>query len=87
MTTVGLLCPKHCAEDDYPRIETLLTGVNVPIVHTGDGEDAHRPGALREMGAVPRLAGEVEALRLSGAESVVWGVHQRFVRVRVGGRP
>ncbi|MBT2367047.1 aspartate/glutamate racemase family protein [Streptomyces sp. ISL-10] len=72
MTTVGLLYPGHSAEDDYPRIETLLTGVNVPIVHTDIGEDAHRVDALREMGSAERLAVGVEQLRLSGAESVVW---------------
>ncbi|MFI2366934.1 aspartate/glutamate racemase family protein [Streptomyces sp. NPDC018833] len=72
MTTVGLLYPGHSAEDDYPRIETLLTGVNVPIVHTDIGEDAHRVDALREMGSAERLAAGVEQLRLSGAESVVW---------------
>ncbi|MFF8843103.1 decarboxylase [Streptomyces sp. NPDC015127] len=72
MTTVGLLYPGHAAEDDYPRIETLLTGVNVPVVHTDIGEDAHRVDALREMGSAERLAAGVEELRLSGAESVVW---------------
>lgn len=72
MTTVGLLYPGHAAEDDYPRIETLLTGVNLPVVHTDIGEDAHREDALREMGSAERLAAGVEELRLSGAESVVW---------------
>ncbi|MFF8290373.1 decarboxylase [Streptomyces sp. NPDC016309] len=72
MTTVGLLHPGHSAEDDYPRIETLLTGVNVPIVHTGPGEDAHRVDALLDRGSAERLAAGTEELRLSGAESVVW---------------
>ncbi|RST12203.1 decarboxylase [Streptomyces sp. WAC05374] len=72
MTTVGLLYPGHSAEGDYPRIEALLTGVNVPIVHTDIGEDAHRVDALLEMGAPARLAAGTEELRLSGAESVVW---------------
>ncbi|QGV80492.1 maleate cis-trans isomerase family protein [Streptomyces ficellus] len=72
MTTVGLLYPGHSGEDDYPRIEALLTGVNVPLVHTDIGEDAHRLDALLEMGAPDRLSAGVEELRLSGAESVVW---------------
>ncbi|MCQ6553037.1 decarboxylase [Streptomyces sp. C10-9-1] len=72
MTTVGLLYPGHSAEDDYPRIEALLTGVNVPVVHTDIGEDAHRVDALLRMGEEDRLAAGVEELRLSGAESVVW---------------
>ncbi|MGI5482620.1 maleate cis-trans isomerase family protein [Streptomyces lavendofoliae] len=72
MTTVGLLYPGHFAEDDYPRMETLLTGVNVPIVHTATGDDALRADALLERGSVERLSAGVEELRLSGAESVVW---------------
>ncbi|MFI6107983.1 decarboxylase [Streptomyces sp. NPDC051310] len=72
MTTVGLLYPGHSAEDDYPRIEALLNGLNLPIVHTDIGEDAHRVDVLQEMGSRKRLAAGVEELRLSGAESVVW---------------
>jgi maleate cis-trans isomerase len=72
MTTVGLLYPGHSAEDDYPRIEALLNGLNLPIVHTDIGEDAHRVDVLQEMGSRERLAAGVEELRLSGAESVVW---------------
>ncbi|MFJ8647053.1 decarboxylase [Streptomyces sp. NPDC093546] len=72
MTTVGLLYPGHAAEEDYPRMEALLNGLNLPIVRTDIGEDAHRVDVLREMGATERLAAGVEELRLSGAESVVW---------------
>ncbi|GAA2479012.1 decarboxylase [Streptomyces gobitricini] len=72
MTTVGLLYPGHSAEDDYPRIETLLTGVNVPIVHTRTGDGARRVDALLEVGSAERLAAGMEELRLSGAEAVVW---------------
>jgi maleate cis-trans isomerase len=73
MTAVGLLYPGHSAEDDYPRIENLLgTDIRLPVFHTDIGEDAHRPDALLEMGAAPRLAAGVEELRLAGAESVVW---------------
>ncbi|MER5882770.1 decarboxylase [Streptomyces sp. NPDC001941] len=60
MTTVGLLCPGHAAEDDYARIGTLLDGVRLPVV---------RADAL---GAREELAGKVERLRLVGAESVLW---------------
>ncbi|MET9801419.1 decarboxylase [Streptomyces sp. NPDC006368] len=72
MTTVGLLYPGHSAEDDYSRIEALITGLNCPMVHTDLGEDAHRVDPLQEMGSSERLAVGVEQLRLSGAESVVW---------------
>jgi maleate cis-trans isomerase len=73
MTTVGLLYPGHSAEDDYPRLEVLLdSDVRLPLVHTDIGEDAHRVDALLKIGSPERLAAGVEALRLEGAESVVW---------------
>jgi maleate cis-trans isomerase len=73
MTALGFLYPGHSAEDDYPRIEQLLgSDIRLDVVHTDIGEDAHRVDALREMGSARRLAGGVEALRLAGAESVVW---------------
>jgi maleate cis-trans isomerase len=60
MTTVGLVCPGHAAEDDFPRIEMLLgTDVRLPLVHA-------------DMGEPDRLARGVEELRLAGAECVVW---------------
>ncbi|QIQ04680.1 maleate cis-trans isomerase family protein [Streptomyces liangshanensis] len=60
MTTVGLLCPGHAAEDDFPRIEMLLgTDVRLPLVHA-------------DMGEPDRLAEGVAELRLAGAECVVW---------------
>ena len=73
MTTVGLLYPGHSAEDDYPRLEVLLdSDIRLATVHTDIGEDAHRVDALLKMGSPERLAAGVEALRLEGAESVVW---------------
>lgn len=73
MTALGFLYPGHSAEDDYPRIEQLLgSDIRVDVVHTDIGEDAHRVDALREMGAAERLAMRLQALRLSGAEAVVW---------------
>ncbi|MFJ2646396.1 decarboxylase [Streptomyces sp. NPDC087420] len=60
MTTVGLLCPGHAAEDDFPRIEMLLgTDVRLPLVHA-------------DMAEPERLAEGVAELRLAGAECVVW---------------
>ncbi|MDO0914694.1 decarboxylase [Streptomyces sp. DT2A-34] len=73
MTALGFLYPGHSAEDDYPRIEQLLASdIRLDLVHTDIGEDAHRVDALRRMGAAERLAEGVEALRLTGAEAVVW---------------
>ncbi|GAA4082649.1 decarboxylase [Streptomyces shaanxiensis] len=73
MTALGFLYPGHSAEDDYPRIEQLLASdIRVDVVHTDIGEDAHRVDALLRMGSAERLAEGVEALRLTGAEAVVW---------------
>ncbi|WP_330290754.1 maleate cis-trans isomerase family protein [Streptomyces sp. NBC_00576] len=73
MTALGFLYPGHSAEDDYQRIEQLLgSDIRLDLVHTDIGEDAHRVDALLEMGSADRLAAGVEALRLSGAEAVVW---------------
>ena len=73
MTALGFLYPGHSAEDDYPRIEQLLASdIRLDLVHTDIGEDAHRVDALLRMGSAERLAEGVEALRLTGAEAVVW---------------
>ncbi|MGA4962551.1 maleate cis-trans isomerase family protein [Streptomyces pseudogriseolus] len=73
MTALGFLYPGHSAEDDYPRIEQLLSSdIRLDLVHTDVGEDAHRVDALRQMGTPERLAAGLEQLRLSGAEAVVW---------------
>ncbi|MFF4606739.1 decarboxylase [Streptomyces sp. NPDC001339] len=73
MPSVGFLYPGHSAEDDYPRLETILGGsVRLPLVHTDIGEDAHRVDALLEMGSAARLAAGVAELAARGAEAVVW---------------
>ncbi|WP_328560660.1 aspartate/glutamate racemase family protein [Streptomyces coelicoflavus] len=73
MTALGILYPGHSGEDDYPRIEQLLSsGIRVDLVHTDIGEDAHRVDALLEMGSPQRLEAGVAELRLSGADAVVW---------------
>ncbi|MFE7115768.1 decarboxylase [Streptomyces sp. NPDC057654] len=70
--TVGFLYPGYSAEDDYPRLESLIGGVRLPLVHTDIGEDAHRVDALLEMGSAARLAAGVAELRRQGAGAVVW---------------
>ncbi|HET9379775.1 MAG TPA: decarboxylase [Streptomyces sp.] len=68
MTALGLLCPAHSAQDDYPRIEQLLGGdIRVDVVRADIGAEA-----LRETGGDARLAAGMEQLRLAGAEAVVW---------------
>ncbi|MET8677701.1 decarboxylase [Streptomyces sp. NPDC004647] len=70
---VGFLYPGYSAEDDYPRLEGILSAdVRLPLVHTDIGEDAHRVDALLEMGSAARLAAGVEELKAAGAQAVVW---------------
>ena len=76
-TTVGFLYPGHSAEDDFPRMESLLNAagddVLLPLVHTDIGTDAHRVDALLEMGSVDRLTARVDALTGAGAEAAAAG--------------
>jgi maleate cis-trans isomerase len=44
----------------------------VDLIHTDPGEDTREPAALRQLGSAERFAEGVEALRLTGAETVVW---------------
>ncbi|MGP3923555.1 maleate cis-trans isomerase family protein [Streptomyces sp. 8N616] len=70
---VGFLYPGHSAEDDYPRLESMLSSdIRLPLVHTDIGEDAHRVDALLEMGSATRLAAGVAELKVRGAQAVVW---------------
>jgi maleate cis-trans isomerase len=73
---VGFLYPGFSAEDDYPRLEGILsdagTDVRLPLVHTDIGEDAHRADALLEMGSAKRLAAKVEEVKEHIVQAVVW---------------
>lgn len=73
---VGFLYPGFSAEDDYPRLERILsdagTDVRLPLVHTDIGEDAHRADALLEMGSAKRLAAKIEEVKQHDIEAVVW---------------
>jgi maleate cis-trans isomerase len=73
---VGFLYPGFSAEDDYPRLERILSDagadVRLPLVHTDIGEDAHRADALLEMGSAKRLAAKVEEVKEQGVQAVVW---------------
>ncbi|MFJ5773553.1 decarboxylase [Streptomyces sp. NPDC093094] len=60
MTALGILHPGQAAEDDYPRIEQLLgSDIRVDVVHTDIADSG-------------RLRADVEQLRLTGAEALVW---------------
>lgn len=63
-TRIGLLYPGHSAEDDYPAwAGGLDAGLEVRVVHTTIGEDAHREDALRDTGALHRLLDGAARLR------------------------
>ncbi len=74
--TVGFLYPGHSAEDDYPRMESMLSEAGVqaglPLVHTDIGTDAHRVDALLEMGSVDRLTASLAELLTHRPQAVVW---------------
>lgn len=72
-TTVGLLYPGHGAEDDFSTLESRLDGtINLPLVHTSVGEDAHRVDALLDLGSATRLAEGAQALGVYDPDSVMW---------------
>jgi maleate cis-trans isomerase len=74
--TVGFLYPGYSAEDDYPRMESMLRAAGsrarLPLVHTDIGTDAHRVDALLEMGSVDRLTASLGELRRHDVNAVVW---------------
>ena len=71
--TVGILYPGYSAEDDYPRLQSLLGGgVRLPVVHTLMREDAHRIDALLDLGSSDLLAEGGRAVAEQGANAVIW---------------
>jgi maleate cis-trans isomerase len=70
---LGFLYPGYSAEDDYPRIEAMIDPpVQLSVVHTSIGEDAHREDALRDVGSAWRLADGAAELRRRGVDSAMW---------------
>ncbi|MPZ63152.1 MAG: hypothetical protein GEU93_18055 [Propionibacteriales bacterium] len=71
--TVGMLYPGYSAEDDYPRLESMLdSGVALPVQHTKMVVDAHRIDALLDWGRADRLAAGARALEPQRLDSIVW---------------
>lgn len=70
---LGFLYPGVAAEDDYPRLaERLGAPVEVELVHTSVGEDAHRIDALLDLGSAARLLEGAEALHGRAVDAVMW---------------
>jgi maleate cis-trans isomerase len=70
---LGFLYPGHSAEDDYPRIEAMIDPpVQVSVVHTSIGEDAHREDAPLDVGSAWRLGEGAAELRRRVVDSAMW---------------
>jgi maleate cis-trans isomerase len=70
---LGILYPGHAAEDDYPRIASMIDPpVQVSVVHTSVGEDAHREDALLDVGSGWRLQEGAAELKRRGVDSAMW---------------
>lgn len=70
---LGFLFPGRSAEDDYPRMASMIQPpVSAEVVETTIGEDAHREDALRDVGDVERLIVGAAILREHGATVAMW---------------
>lgn len=70
---LGYLYPGHSAEDDYPRMASMLTTpVEAVVVHTSVGEDAHRVDALLDLGGSERLLEGAARLKEHGVSAAMW---------------
>lgn len=69
---LGVLYPSSSAEDDYERLAGRLGDVQIDLINTTIGEDAHREDALRDTGAIVRLLGPARELAGRGARSIMW---------------
>lgn len=71
--SLGTLYPSYSAEDDFPAIASVLgTDVQIHVVHTSIGEDAHREDALRDTGDVRRLLVGAEQLKRYHPDAAMW---------------
>jgi maleate cis-trans isomerase len=70
---LGFLFPGHSAEDDYPRMASMVQPhVSVEVVETTILEDAHREDALRDVGDVKTLLVGAAVLREHGVTAAMW---------------
>lgn len=70
---VGILYPGHSAEDDYPRLESMLgTKIHLPLVHTRLLSDDHTPEAMKAAGDPDVLAEGALKLKKQGIDAIMW---------------
>jgi len=85
---LGFLYPGHSAEDDLPQMAGMLDpNIEVNVVHTSVGEDAHRIDALLDLGQSDRLVPASDPLFGTGIAAVIWACTSgSFVFGRDGAR-
>ena len=73
MTTIGFLYPGYAAEDDYPFMQGLLPeDIELKVVHTSVGVDAHEVEALLDLGGSERHLAGADELREVGVDAAMW---------------
>ena len=73
MKRLGFLYPDYASEDDYPLMAAALEPpVEARVFHTHVPEDAHRPDALRRVGAIEHLAAPMEEVRTFAPDALSW---------------
>jgi len=72
-TCLAFLYPGHSAEDDYPLLATMVSPpVDVAVVHTSVGVDAHRIDDLLDLGSRDRLLEGARQLDPAMVDAVMW---------------
>ncbi len=70
---IGILFPAYSAEDDYPRMATMVRPrVEMEVVHTAITVDAHREDACLATGDVNRLLEGARELAPKRMEAAMW---------------
>jgi maleate cis-trans isomerase len=70
---LGFLYPGRSAEDDYPRMGAMIDPpIQVSVVHTSIGDDAHRTDALLDLGSAWRLEDGARQLTGRHIDSAMW---------------
>ena len=69
----GFLYPGYASEDDYPLMAAAVDPpVEARVFHTHVPEDAHRPDALRRVGAIELLLDPMEDVLTFAPDALTW---------------
>ena len=82
------LYPGYASEHDYPYMASaVVPAVEARVVHTEVPEDAHRPDALRRIGAMELLVAPEAKVRAFAPDAITWACTSgSFVFGRDGAR-